>query len=56
MCFIVSIVGLVMAYNFLLVESYLLASISVAISILFLYFMIKNILYVKKLKESRDDS
>lgn len=47
---------LVLAYNFYMASSILLAIISVSISAIFIYFMIKNILYVKKLRENKNDN
>ena len=55
MCFIISIIMLVLAYNFFMAQKFLLAIVSVSVSCLFIYFMIKNILNVKKLKEERKD-
>jgi len=55
MCFIISIIMLVLAYNFFMAQNFLLAIVSVSVSCLFIYFMIKNILHVKKLKEEKKD-
>lgn len=46
---------LVLAYNFFMAQNFLLAIVSVSVSCLFIYFMIKNILHVKKLKEEKKD-
>jgi len=51
MCFIISIVSLILGYNFFVSGNMLLAVGSWLVSIFFIYLMIKNILYVKKLKE-----
>ena len=53
MCFIISIVGFILAYNFLMAGKLLLSVISFSVSIFFIYLMVKNILYVKKLKEEK---
>ncbi len=51
MCFIISIVSLILGYNFFVSDNMLLAVGSWLVSIFFIYLMIKNILYVKKLKK-----
>ena len=56
MCFIISIVGFVLAYNFFMASEMLLGFISLSVSAFFIYLMIKNILYVKKLKEEKNDN
>ena len=53
MCFIISIVGLVMAFNFFMAGKILLAGISVAVSAFFIYLMVQNIHRVKKIKEEK---
>lgn len=51
MCFIISIVSFILGYNFFVSGNMLLAIGSWYVSMFFIYLMIKNILYVKKLKE-----
>ena len=51
MCFIISIVSLILGYNFFVSGNMLLAIGSWSVSMFFIYLMIKNILYVKKLKK-----
>ena len=53
MCFIISVVGLVMAFNFFMAGKLFLAGISVSVSAIFIYFMVQNIRRVKKIKEER---
>jgi len=53
MCFIISIVGIILAYNFLMADKLLLSLGSVLVSIFFIYLMVKNVLFVKKLKEEK---
>lgn len=53
MCFIVAVVGLFLGYNFLLSSQYFLGVGSFVGSVFFIYLMIKNILYVKSLKEEK---
>ncbi len=55
MCFIISIVGLVMAFNFFMASKLLLAGISVAVSAFFIYLMVQNIRRVKKIKEEKNN-
>jgi len=50
MCFIVAIVGLMLSYNFFMTGDLLLAFGSLSVSLFFVYLMINNILFVKKLK------
>ena len=56
MCFIIALVGFIMAFNFFMAENILLALGSLSVSMFFIYLMIKNILYVKKLKRDKDDN
>ena len=56
MCFIISIIMLVLSYRFFDVGDNLLAIGALIIAIFFIYLMIKNILYVKKLKKEKDDN
>ena len=56
MCFIISFVGLMLAYNFFMASEILLGLGSLSVSAFFIYLMIKNILYVKKLKEDKNDN
>ncbi|WP_193149667.1 hypothetical protein [Sulfurimonas sediminis] len=51
MCFIISIVGLFLAYSFYNADNRLLAGGSVLVSAFFIFLMIRNILHVKKRKE-----
>ncbi len=53
MCFIISIVGLVMAFNFFNAGNLLLTAVSLSVSAFFIYLMVKNIISVKKMKEER---
>ena len=56
MCFIITILGLILAFNFYHAQELLLAVGSLLVSLFFIYLMIKNILFVKKLKEKKDDN
>jgi hypothetical protein len=47
---------MILAYNFYISENLLLAVISALVSLFFIYLMVKNILYVKKLKEKKHDN
>ena len=51
MCFIISIVLLVLSYNFYMTDNLLLAGGSLLGSTVFIILMIKNIQYVKNLKK-----
>lgn len=53
MCFIISIVMLVLSFNFYNAGNILLAFGSILTSAFFIYLMIKNILHVKKIRESK---
>jgi hypothetical protein len=53
MCFIISIVLLVLSYNFFITNNILLAIGALTGSIIFIVLMIKNIQYVKKLKREK---
>ncbi|WP_457743960.1 hypothetical protein [Sulfurimonas sp.] len=53
MCFVISILGLFLAFNFYQAGDMLLAGGSVVVSLFFIFLMIKNILYVKKMKEDK---
>jgi len=55
MCFIISIISAILAYNFFVSNNLLLAVASVLVCLFFVYLMVKNILYVKKLKEKKND-
>lgn len=50
MCFIISIVGLVLGFNFFMADNYFASLGSVAVSIFFIFLMIRNIQHVKKRK------
>jgi len=56
MCFVISVLGLVLAYNFYNAGNMLLAAGSVVISAIFIFLMIRNILHVKKTREKKDDN
>jgi hypothetical protein len=56
MCFIISIISAILAYNFYISDNLLLAVASALVTLFFIYLMIKNILYVKKLKEKKNDN
>lgn len=53
MCFVISIVGLMLAYSFYQSENMALAVISVLVSAFFIFLMARNILYVKKMREEK---
>jgi uncharacterized protein (DUF983 family) len=53
MCFIIAIVGLVMAFNFFMAQKIILAIGALSISVFFIYLMIKNIREVQRLKGSK---
>lgn len=53
MCFIISIVGLVLAFNFFNAGNILLTVVSLLVSVFFIYLMVKNIMNVKKMKEEK---
>ena len=53
MCFIIAVILLVLSFKFYNAGSILLALGSLLISAFFIYLMIKNILHVKKLRESK---
>lgn len=55
MCFIISIVALVFSFNFFNSGNTLAAFGSLAVALFFIFLMIRNILYVKKLKEKKKD-
>ena len=55
MCFIISVVGLVLAFNFFMAHNYLLGFGSLSVSALFIYLMISNIKKVKKMREEKKD-
>ena len=56
MCFIIAMLGLVMAYNFFMAGNLALALGCVVVSVFFIVLMVKNILHVKKLREKKDDN
>ena len=53
MCFIISIVLLVLSYKLYLAGSILLSLFSFAVSIFFIILMVKNIRYIKSLKNEK---
>ncbi len=56
MCFIISIVLLVLGFNFYAAGNTLAASGSFLVSVIFIYLMIQNIRRVKKLKEKEKNN
>ena len=54
MCFIISVVLLILSYNFYMANSLALAIGSFIGSLFFIFLMVKNILHVKRLKEKGD--
>lgn len=56
MCFIISIVGLVMAFNFFNAGNFVLTAVSLLVSAFFIYLMVKNIMSVKKMKEEKKNN
>ena len=56
MCFIVAVVMSIFALNAFLAQEYLLGSSSLLIAIFFITLMVRNILYVKKLKEEKREN
>ena len=55
MCLVIAIIALFLGYNLFMHENYIAGSISILIAIGFIVFMIKNILYVKKLKKEKNN-
>ena len=55
MCFIVSVILLILSFNFYNAGSILLAAGSFVVSMFFIYLMLKNIQRVKKLREKKTD-
>lgn len=53
MCFIISILGLVLAFNFFNAGNFLLTGISLFVSAFFIFLMVRNIISVKKLKQEK---
>jgi len=53
MCFIISIIGLILAFNFFHADNFLLAGLSLLVSAFFIYLMIRNIMAVRKLKKEK---
>ena len=57
MCFVITIIGMVLGFNFFLAGNLLAASGSFVVSAFFAFLMIRNIQSVRKLKkEKKDDS
>ena len=56
MCFVISILGLFLAYSFYNAGNMLLATGSVLVSAFFIFLMIRNILHVKKMRENKNDN
>jgi len=55
MCFIISIIMLILSFNFFLAENIMLALLTLIIAIFFIYLMLRNIQYVKKLKKGKEN-
>ncbi len=53
MCFVISIVLLILSYNFFMADNLILAIASLAGSIFFIILMVRNIKYVKNLKKEQ---
>ncbi|MEA3371338.1 MAG: hypothetical protein U9Q40_08350 [Campylobacterota bacterium] len=53
MCFVVSILGLIFAFNFFNAGNFLLSGVSLLVSAFFIFLMVRNILSVKKMKEEK---
>lgn len=53
MCFIISIIALVLSFNFYMAGNIPLSLFSLLVSIIFIILMIKNIKYVKSLKDEK---
>ena len=56
MCLVISILMLVLSFNYYNAQNYLLASGSLIVAIFFIILMIRNIMRVKKFKKSQHDS
>ncbi len=54
MCFVISIILLVLGFNFYSAGNTLAAGGSFLVSLVFIYFMIQNIRRVKKLKKEKE--
>jgi low affinity Fe/Cu permease len=54
MCFIISIIGLVLGVQFFMQGLYLYAAFAIAVALFFIVLMIKNIYHVKKLREEKN--
>jgi hypothetical protein len=55
MCFIISIVSLILSYNFFMAGSLMGGVGALLVALFFVYLMIKNILFVKNLKNKKRD-
>ena len=53
MCFVISIVFLALGYNFLMANNLVAATGSFLVAAIFIYLMLKNILFVKNLKSKK---
>ena len=51
MCFIITMIGFILAFNFFNAGNLFLAAGSLLVSMFFIYLMIRNIIAVKKLRE-----
>ncbi len=62
MCFIISVIGLILGVQFFMQGLHLYGSFAILVALFFIVLMIKNIIHVKKLrsdkkpKESSDDN
>ena len=55
MCFIITMVSLILSYNFFMSGSLLGGVGSLLVALFFIYLMINNILFVKNLKNKKRD-
>ena len=53
MCLVISILMLVLSFNYYNSQNYLLAGGSLIVAVFFIILMIRNIMRVKKLKEEK---
>lgn len=56
MCFVISILGLIFAFNFFNAGNFLLSGVSVAVSAFFIFLMVRNIMSVRKMKEENKNN
>lgn len=55
MCLIITVVSLMLAYNFFMSGNMLAGIGSLLVALFFIYLMVNNILFVKKLKNNKRD-